>query len=171
MSVADDTEVLLAQAIAYSARRQLQTFHRNGVFNDEQAPALNFALRQHVYDVLTAQRHVRVFIPNDPFEAYLRELAGGWAPHMLISTIPPAICLAVQEFADTIGCDAKTAREMKSQAVRGAINVIQLRDHMSEPAAAEQFVRLLARVPEYWEAPEPSPYIQRLLRIKMAPLN
>lgn len=167
-SIDIDNDAVLAKVIALAARNGMEDLHATGAFSNQQAPSLNRRLRNRVYELLIATRHRDSSRSNDPFTKYVDDFAHGHKGSHATSALQGAIARAVDDFAAAEAIDPDTARQLREAAIKGALTAYKTIGRLTRGRKDEERDRVAAEfwlvsIPSYWEEPEVSPELQRLL--------
>jgi hypothetical protein len=141
----------------------MEDLHVGGAFSDRQAPTLNRATRNRVYEVLVAWRRCDLSQPNDPFATYLNTLATAGDPEWPRSAIRGAIATATHDFATAESIDQTTATRLQEKATEGAQFAVGQLLHFERRQAEDEVAYLMTMIPNYWEEPEVGPDFASLL--------
>jgi hypothetical protein len=163
-----DIDAVIAKVIALAARNGVEDLHAAGAFSDRQAPSLNRRLRGRVYELLLATRE-RDPRQDDPFAAYVDDLADGHKGGHAVAALQGTVARAVNDFAAAEAIDTATATKLRKAAIKGAVEAYKTvtrlslgrsKDEERDRLAVEFWLR---SIPSYWEEPVVSPEFQKLL--------
>jgi hypothetical protein len=133
-----------------AARNWVEELHVAGAFSDSQAPTLNRAIRNRVYEVLKAWRRCNPKRKGNRFNAYLNELATDPDEEWPRSAVSGAVARAIREFAAAEHVQPAIAAELQEVAAAGAQSAIaELLD--SDQDAQRRIAWLVYMLPDYWE--------------------
>lgn len=161
-----DPLVLMTMYYAVGARHGLQRLHEQGAFTDEEAPALNRALRTWIFSLLTLL-HLSEFDDEGTAHDLLLRLAGDTgdddlmgqmmeADHLYQVTLPRACAQAVREFCEGTGKDETVQAALADAAGREARQFVDwsMASVDGDQKAADRVAIGLQLIPDYWERPE-----------------
>lgn len=151
-----DIDVLWSKVIAVAARNWMEELHVAGAFSDRQAPALNRAIRNRIYEVLVAWRLCVPAHTSNRFTIYLCDLTTGGDPEWPRSAVSRAVAQAIHGLAAAEFIEGEAAAELEKTATAGAQSAVDALLCFDEQAQ-RQVAHLISMIPDYWEAPQIGP--------------
>lgn len=164
-----DADATIAKLFAVAARNAVEDLHATGAFSDAQAPALNRRIRSRIYELRLAVQLSDPYMPDDPFTIYVDKLVEGHRGGRMVAALQGAVGQAVDDFAAAESIDAATAGRLRKAAIKGAVEAYKTTTRLSlgrsKDEAQDRFAVnfWLMSIPSYWEEPEVSADLQRLL--------
>jgi hypothetical protein len=150
-----------AKLFALAVRNGVEDLHAAGAFDDEEAPLLNRAIRDRIYEALLAidaagsEDEARA----DVATVWLIAYADLSTEDPLRGALPQAVERGLREFGACAGKPPETVEAMVAAGMDELLKAISLygRALGGDEVSGRELGLLLAMVPGYWEEPEVRP--------------